>query len=200
MLSVHIVFYLTLRSRDMLIKVKKTQTSHNSLLIPTCIDILSLLLSSTTSLSGDDLFSAPKLSQSFSNSNLRHLWHSSDSDHLPVPELWSFSYSKPLPAIPNTTMCSFHPSTSPDTSSRGCSETSTSYKGNSETSSNSAPSDPNAALTFSGYSQGCSGDGVAPMVSDIKGRVIVICNIKGWGWSGSMGNARQRPWSQTSIV
>ena len=47
MLSVHIVFYLTLRSCDMLIKVKATQTSHNNLLIPTCI--LSLLLSSTTS-------------------------------------------------------------------------------------------------------------------------------------------------------
>ena len=47
MLSVHIVFYLTLRLCDMLIKVKTTQTSQNNLLIPTCI--LSLLLNSTTS-------------------------------------------------------------------------------------------------------------------------------------------------------
>ena len=57
----------------------------------------------------DDLFSAPKISWSFSNSDLRHLWHSSDSDCLPVLEtLWSTSYSKPLPAVPNTTMCSFY--------------------------------------------------------------------------------------------
>ena len=49
MLSMHIVFYLTLRSCDMLIKVKTTQISYNNLLIPTYI--LSLLLSSTTSFS-----------------------------------------------------------------------------------------------------------------------------------------------------
>ena len=47
MLSVHIVFYSTLRSCDMLTKVKTTQTSYNSLLILICI--LSLLLSLTTS-------------------------------------------------------------------------------------------------------------------------------------------------------
>ena len=47
MWSVHIMFYLTPISCDMLTKVKTTQTSHNNLLIPTCI--LSLLLSSTTS-------------------------------------------------------------------------------------------------------------------------------------------------------
>ena len=32
--------------------------------------------------SGDDLFSTLKTSWSLSNSNLRHLWHSLDSDHL----------------------------------------------------------------------------------------------------------------------
>ena len=155
-----------------------------------------------TLLSGDDLFSTPKPSWSFYNSDLGHLQHSSDSNHLPVPEmLWSFSYSEPLPAIPNTIMCSFHPSTSPDTSSKGCSKTSTSSKGNSETSSNFAPSDLNSTPTFSGYSQGCSGDEVAPTASDIKGHIIrVICNIKGQGWPGLMGNARHWPWSQTSIV
>ena len=47
MLSVLIVFYLTLKSCGMLIKVKTTQTSYNDLLTPTYI--LSLLLSSTTS-------------------------------------------------------------------------------------------------------------------------------------------------------
>ena len=60
-------------------------------------------------MSGDDLFSAPKLSRSFTNSDLGHLWHSSDSDRLPVLEmLWSTSYSKPLPVIPNTTTYPFH--------------------------------------------------------------------------------------------
>ena len=89
-------------------------------------------------LSGDNLFSAPKPSQSFSNSNLRHLQHSLDSDCLPVPEtFWSSSYSEPLPATPNTTAHSFHPHTSSNTPSKGCSETSASSKGNSETSSNS---------------------------------------------------------------
>ena len=33
-------------------------------------------------MSGDELFSAPKTSQSFSNSDLGHLRHSSDSNHL----------------------------------------------------------------------------------------------------------------------
>ena len=132
-------------------------------------------------LSGDDLFSAPKLSQSFSSSNIRHLQHSSDPNCLPVPEmLWSSSYSKHLPAIPNTTTCSFHPSTSPNTFSEGCSETSASSKGKSKISSNSTPSDPNSTPMFSGYSQGCSGDGAAPTASDIKGCIIrVIHDIKG---------------------
>ena len=35
-----------------------------------------------------------------------------------------------------------------------------------------------------------SGDRAAPMASDIKGHVAkVICDIKGQGWSGSVGNA-----------
>ena len=142
-------------------------------------------------LSGDDLFSALKASQSFSNSNLGHLWHSLDSNHLPVPEmLWSTSYSKPLPAVPNTTAHSFHPNPSPDTPSEGCSETSTSSKSNLETSSNSTPSNSNSALTFSRYSQSCSRDRVAPAASNIKGCIIkVIRDIKGQGWSGSVGNA-----------
>ena len=111
-------------------------------------------------MSGDNLFSSPKASQSFSNSNLRHLQHSLDSDCLPVPEtLWSTSYSEPLPAIPNTITHSFHPSTSPYTSSKGCSKTSASSEGHSETSSNSTPSNLDSALTFLGYSQGCSRDG-----------------------------------------
>ena len=141
--------------------------------------------------SGDDLFSALKLSWSFSNSDLRHLQHSSDSDHLPVPEtLWSSSYSKSLLVIPNTPMCSFHPSTSPNISSKACSKTSASFEGNLEISSNSAPSDLKSTPTFSRYSWDCNGDRAAPMASDIKGHVTgVICNIKGQGWSGSMGNA-----------
>ena len=108
-------------------------------------------------LSGDDLFSAPKLFWSFSNSDLRHLWHSLDSNHLPVPEmLWSTSYSKPLPAVPNL---------------------------------NSAP-------TFFRDSLSHSRDRVTPTASDIKSQVIkVICDIKGRGWSGSVGNARRWPWS-----
>ena len=152
--------------------------------------------------SGDDLFSAPKAPWSFSNSDFGHLQHSLDSNCLPVPEmLWSTSYSKPLPAVPNTTVHSFYPNTSPDTLSKGCSETSTSSKGNLETSSNSVPSNLNSTLMFSRYSQSCSGDGVAPMASNIKGHVVkVICAIKGQGWSGLMGNARQWPWSLTSIV
>ena len=79
----------------------------------------------TQFLSGDDLFSALKVSWSFSNSNLGYLQHSSDSDCLPVPEtLQSTSYSEPLPAVPNTTVHSFHPNTSPNTPFKGCSETS----------------------------------------------------------------------------
>ena len=132
-------------------------------------------------MSGDDLFSTLKTSWSFSNSNLRHLQHSSDSNHLPVSEtLWSSSYSEPLPAVPNTTICSFHPSTSPDISSKGCFKTSTSSEGNPKTFSNSALSNLNSAPTFSGYSQSCSGDRAAPMASDLKGCIIrVIHNIKG---------------------
>ena len=142
-------------------------------------------------MSGDNLFSALKPSWSFSNSNLGHLQHPLDSNHIPVPEmLQSSSYSEPLPAIPITTTCSFHPSTSPNTSSMGCSETSASSKGNSETSSDSAPSNTNSTPMFSRYSWGCSGDGVTPVASNIKGHIVrVICNIKGQGWSGSIGNA-----------
>ena len=100
-------------------------------------------------LSGDNLFSTLKLSQKFANSDLRHLQHSLDSDCLPVPEmLWSTSYSKPLPAVPNTTACSFHSNPSPDTPSEGCSKASTSSEGNLETSSDSTPSDMNSAPTF----------------------------------------------------
>ena len=148
-------------------------------------------------LSGDNLFSAPKASQSFSNSNLGHLQHSSsDSDRLPVPEtLQSTSYSEPLPAVPNTTTCSFHSDPSPDIPSEGCSKTSTSSKGSLETSLDSIPSDPNSTPTFLGDSPSCSGDKVAPTASDIKGHVIkVIPNIKGRGWSGLVGSAGQWPW------
>ena len=128
----------------------------------------SSLQSQSQALSGEDLFSTPKPFWSFSNSNLRHLWHSSDPNHLPVPEmLWSSSYSKPLPAIPNTTN-SFHLNTSPNTSSKGCSETSISSEGDLKISSDSTPSNLNSALTFSRYSGGCSRDGVAPVASNIK--------------------------------
>ena len=130
------------------------------------------------------------------------LWHSLDSNCLPVPEtLWRFSYSEPLPVISNTTTHPFHPSTSPNTSSKGCSKTSTSSEDNSETSSNSTPSDLNSALTFLGYPWGCSGDGAVHTASDIKGHIVrVICNIKSQRWSGLMGDAGRWPWSQTSIV
>ena len=132
-------------------------------------------------LSGDNLFSAPKASQSSSNSNHGHLWHSLDSDCLPVPEmLWSTSYSEPLPAVHNNTTCSFHSNPSPNTPSKGCSETSTSSKGSSETSLDSAPSDLNSALTFFEDSPSHSRDRVTPTASDIKGHVIkVIHNVKG---------------------
>ena len=135
--------------------------------------------------------------KSFSNSDLRRLWHSSDSDHLRVPEvLHSTSYSKSLPAVPNTTTRSFHSNPSPDTPSEGCSKTSASSKGNSETSLDSAPSDPNSTPTFFRDSLSHIGDRATPMASNIKGRVIkVICDIKGQGWLGLVGNAGQWPWS-----
>ena len=85
---------------------------------------------------GDDLFSTPKASQSswsFSNSDLGHLQHSSDSNCLQVLEtLQSTSYSKSLPAVPNTTTHSFHSNLLPDTPSKGCSKTFASSKGSSE--------------------------------------------------------------------
>ena len=147
-------------------------------------------------LSGDNLFSTPKTSQSFANSNLRHLQHSSDSDCFQVPEtLWSTSYSEPLPAVPNTTAHSLHSDPSSNTPSEDYSETSTSSEGSLETSSDSVPSDPNSAPTFLGDSPSHSRDKVAPTASDIKGCIIkVICDIKGQGWSGSVGSARQWPW------
>ena len=146
-------------------------------------------------MSGDDLFSAPKASQSFSNSDLRHLWHSLDSNLLPVPEtLWSTSISKPLPAVPNTTIHSYSNPLS-DTPSKGCSETSTSSKGNSETSLDSTPSSPNSTPMFFGDSLSYGRNRVAPTASNIKSHVIeVICDIKCQGWSGSVGNAGQWPW------
>ena len=121
-------------------------------------------------LSGDDLFSAPKTSWSLSNSDLRHLWHSSDSECLRVPEtLWSTSYSEPLPAVPNATACSFHSDPSPNTPSNGWSETSASSKGNLETPPVSTPSDPNSAPTLFGDSLSHNGVRVTPVASDIKG-------------------------------
>ena len=147
-------------------------------------------------MSGDDLFSALKTSRSFSNSDLRHLWHSLDSDCLQVPEtLCSTSYPESLPAVPNTTACSLHSDPSSNTPSKDCSETSASSKGSSETSLDSVPSYPNSAPTFLRDSPSCSRDRVAPIASDIKGRVVkVICDIKGQGWSGSVGSAGQWPW------
>ena len=153
------------------------------------------MFQTTGQLSGDDLFSAPKTSQSPSNSDLGYLWHSSDSDRLRVPEtVWSTSYSKPFPAVPNATARSFHSDPSPDTLSDGCSETSASSKGNPETSSDSTPSDLNSALTFFGDSPSRSRDKVTPTTSDIKGQVVkAICDIKGQWWSRSMGNAGRWP-------
>ena len=131
-------------------------------------------------LSGDNLFSAPKTSQSLSNSDLGYLRHSLGSDRLQIPEtLQSTSYSKPLPAVPNATAHSFHSDPLPDTSD-GCSETSTSSEGNPETSSDSAPSNLNSAPMFFGDSPSRSGDKVTPTTSNIKGQVIkVIHDIKG---------------------
>ena len=143
-------------------------------------------------MSGDDLFSAPKLSWSSANSDLRHLWDLSDSNHLQVPEtLQSTSYSEPLPAGPNATARSFHSNLLPDTPSEGCSETSASFESNLKTSSDSAPSDPNSTLTFFGDSLSHDGVRATPAASDIKGWITkAICNVKGQWWSGLMGNAR----------
>ena len=113
-------------------------------------------------MSGDDLFSTPKASWSFSN-----------SDCLPVPEmLWSTSYSEPLPAVPNTTTHSFHSEPSPDTPSKGCSETSTSSEGNLETSLDSTPSNPNTTPMLFRDSLSHSRDRMTPVALDIKGRII----------------------------
>ena len=146
-------------------------------------------------MSGDNLFSTPKTSRSPSNSDLRYLWHSLDSNRLQVPEtLWNTSYSKPLPAVPNATAHSFHSDPSPDIPSNGCSETSASSEGNPETSSDSTSSDPKSSLTFFGNSLSHSGDRVAPAASNIKGQVVkVIHDVKGRWWSGLMGNARRWP-------
>ena len=77
-----------------------------------------------------------------------------------------------------------------NTSSEGSSKTTS--EGNSKTSSNSTPSDPTFALMSLECSQSWSEDGVASTASDIKGCIVgVIHNIKGQGWSGSMGNANQ---------
>ena len=148
-------------------------------------------------MSGDNLFSTLKASQSFSNSDLGHLQNSSDSDHLPVLEiLWSTPYSEPLPAVPNTTACSFHSDPLSNTPSKGCSKTSASSKGSSETSSDSTPSNPNSALMFLRDSPSYSRDRVAPAAPNIKRHVVkVIHNIKGREWSGSVGSAGQWPWS-----
>ena len=142
-------------------------------------------------LSGDDLFSAPKTSRSFSNSDLGHLWHSSDSNRLQVPEtLWSTSHSKPFPTVLNTTACSLHSNPSSDTPSEDYSKTSTSSKGSLETSLDSVPSNLNSALTFLEDSPSGSRDKAAPAAADIKGCVVkVIHDIKGRGWSGLVGNA-----------
>ena len=95
--------------------------------IPLCHPLLHLF---HPKVSGDDLLSALKLSRSFVNSDLRHLRHSSDSDCLPVLEtLQSTSCSEPLPAVPNAITHSFHSDPSPDTPSKGCSESSTSSEG-----------------------------------------------------------------------
>ena len=146
-------------------------------------------------MSGDNLFPAPKLSWSFANSNLGHLWHSSDSNHLRVPKtLRSTSYSEPLPVVPNTTTCSFRSSLSPDTPSEGCSETSASSESNPETSLDSTPSNLNSALTFFGDSLSHNRVRATPAASNIKGRVIkAIHDVKGRWWSGSMGNTRRWP-------
>ena len=132
-------------------------------------------------MSGDNLFSTPKLSWSSANSDLRHLQHSLDSDHLRVPEtLQSTSYSELLPAGPNATARSFHSNLSPDTPSKGCSKTSTYSESNPETSSDSVPSNLNSALTFFRDSPSHDGVRVTPMASNIKGWIIkAIHDVKG---------------------
>ena len=71
---------------------------------------------------------------------------------------------------------------------------STSSKGNPETSSDSTPSDLKSGPTFFGNPLSHSGDRATPAASNIKGRVVkVICNVKGRWWSGSMGNAGRWP-------
>ena len=147
----------------------------------------------TWPLSGDDLFSTPRVSRSSANSDLRHLWHSLDSDCLPVLEmLQRTSYSEPLPAVLNATTRCFLSNTSPDTPSEGCSESSTSSKGNPETSLDSIPSNLKSGPMFFGSPPSHSGDRATPVASDIKGQVVkVICDVKGRWWSGSMGNAGQ---------
>ena len=132
-------------------------------------------------MSGDDLFSTLKTSQSPSNSDLRYLWHSSDSDHLQVLEtLQSTSYSDPHPAVPNAPARSSHSDPSTDIPSNGRSETSASSEGNPETSSESALSNLKSAPMFLGNSPSRSRDRAAPAASDIKGRVVkVICDVKG---------------------
>ena len=121
-------------------------------------------------MSVDDLFSAPKTSQSLSNSDLRHLQHSSDSNHLRVPEtLQSTSYSDPHPAAPNAPARSSHSDPLTNIPSDGHSKTSASSEGNPETSSESALSDLKSAPTFFGNSLSHNGDRAAPTASDIKG-------------------------------
>ena len=81
------------------------------------------LIGKRAALSGDDMFSTLKASWSFFNSDLGHLWHSSNSDHLPVLEtLWSTSYSKPFQQSP-TLLCTTstptpHPSPPPKVAPR----------------------------------------------------------------------------------
>ena len=60
----------------------KILTKHISYILQHIIDVLLSTHSEYQwlSLSGDYLFSTLKTSQSFSSSNLRHLWYSSDSD------------------------------------------------------------------------------------------------------------------------
>ena len=148
-----------------------------------------------TCLSGDKLFSAPKLSWSSTNSDLGHLQHSSDSKHLQGPEtLQSTSYSEPLPAGPNATTHSFHSNLLPNTPSEGCSETSTSSESNLKTSLDSAPSNLNSTPTFFGDSLSHDGVRATPTAFDIEGQIIkAICDVKGRWWSGLMGNAGRWP-------
>ena len=65
------------------------------------------------------------------------------------------------------TLLPFRPS--PDTPSEGCSKSSTSSKGNLETSLDSAPSDPKSGPTFFRNFPSRSGDRATPVASNIKG-------------------------------